>query len=56
MADWDLIVAIVIVAIIIIVIAARVTGQTIMELIGDIRDFLSEKKEDSLEMATQVYD
>lgn len=55
-ADWNVLIAIGIVIVMILIIAAKVTGQTIMELLGDIRDFFGEKKEDTVEMATQVYD
>jgi hypothetical protein len=56
MANWDLLVAIAVILIIALIVAAKVTGQTIMELIGDIRDFFTDKKEDTVEMATQIYE
>jgi hypothetical protein len=56
MVDWTLIASIVIILFIILVIWARVSGQTILELFADIRDFIGDKKDSTVEVATQVYE
>lgn len=54
--DWNLLISIGIILIVVLVISAKVTGQTIVELLSDIKDFLTDKKDSTVEIATQVYD
>ncbi len=44
--NWDLIVSILIIAFLILVVWARISNQTIKEVIIDIKEMLSNKKED----------
>ena len=53
--DWDLIISIVIIISLILAIWARISQQTIVELLRDIKEFLSEKGEEQTENAIQVY-
>ena len=54
--DWNLLAAIIIIAIIILIVAAKITGQTVKELLEDLKDLFIDKKDSGVELATQVYD
>lgn len=52
---WDGIIGVVIIVGLVLAIWAKVSQQTITELLRDIRDIMSEKKEEVVEKATVVY-
>lgn len=54
--DWDLLVGIIVILIIILVIFAKVSRQTIVEVLEDLKDFLTGGGEMVEEKVTQVYD
>lgn len=52
---WDGIIGVVIIVGLVLAIWAKVSQQTITELLRDLRDIMSEKKEEVVEKATVVY-
>lgn len=52
--NWDWLISASIIIGLILIIIARVTGQTIVELLRDIRDFLRESKEDAIERGQEL--
>lgn len=52
--EWDTIVAILIIAVLVLTIWARVSHQTITELLRDIIDLLKQKKEDTEEYTSDI--
>ncbi|MDD4049860.1 MAG: hypothetical protein PHX47_02510 [Candidatus ainarchaeum sp.] len=49
MVNWDSLIGILIVVVIILVVWAKVSRQTVGEVIGDIKDMIIDKKEDTEE-------
>lgn len=52
--QWDTLIAIAIIVGLILAIWARVSNQTIVELLGSLRDFFQNKGEDTVEYANEV--
>lgn len=54
--NWDWIISAVIIIALVLAIWARISKQTIPELIGDLKDRFTEKKEDVVEMGVDIYE
>ena len=54
--DWDLLIGVLIVSLIVLVVIAKITGQTLMEFLAEVRDFFGDSGEEQLEYVTQVYE
>ena len=54
MVNWDWLITIGILTGLVLAVWAKVSGQTVMELIRDIGDFIREKKEDATETGQEI--
>ena len=54
MINWDVIISATIIIALILGFWAKISKQTIPELLGSIRDMINDKKEDSIEYAEEV--
>ena len=54
MITWDTVITATIIIALILAVWAKVSNQTIPELLGSIKDHLSDKGEESMEYATEV--
>ena len=53
--NWDLLVSILILVGLGLMIAAKITNQKIIDLLRDIRDFISESREEAVERGQEVF-
>jgi hypothetical protein len=54
MVNWDTIIAILIISFLILIVWARISKQTVAEVIGDIKDILIERKEGIEDKAGEI--
>lgn len=54
--EWDWVIAVTLILGLILAIWARISQQTIVELLRDIREFLGEKREDVQDRAIDIYE